>query len=143
MQFFTQQSVILTTLVVMIFGFLWYSVLFNKAWLIGEGFTKKEISKRSKAYMLQINLYSMLAHGALVSVLALMFDILQVSSLKVAVSLGLLFAFGFIVITHFIDMIYTVRGEYSRKENQIKFLVSSGYYLCMVALASFVLFCLV
>jgi hypothetical protein len=69
-----------------------------------------------------------------------MFDILSVTTVKVAVCLGLLFAFGFIVTTRFIDMLYTAQGVHYDAKSQIRFLVSSGYYLCVVALMSFVLF---
>lgn len=143
MQFLTLESVGLATLTAFVFSFVWYVVFFEKAWLVGEGITKHELPKRSKWYMIQINVYSFLAHGALTSVVALMFDLLQISTLKTAISLGLLFAFGFMVSTHFIDMLFTVHGEHFRRQNQIKFLVSSGYYITMIILVSTVLFLVV
>lgn len=139
--FFTPLPVILATLAAFGFGALWYSpLLFMKAWMKGEGVTKDQIPKRSVLYTLQINLYSLVAHGAIASVLAVMFDLVKVSSLDVAVSLGLLLGFGFIVTSRFIDMIYTVHGSHYEAKSQVKFLISSGYYLLVMAIMSAVLF---
>lgn len=139
--FFTPLPVILATLAAFGLGALWYSpFLFMKAWMRGEGVTKDQIPKRSVLYMLQINLYSLVAHGAIASVLAVMFDLVEVSSLDVAVSLGLLLGFGFIVTSRFIDMIYTVHGNHYEAKSQVKFLVSSGYYLFVMSTISAVLF---
>lgn len=141
MQFFIPTTVVIAT----VFGFLlrsiWFSpILFMKAWLLGEGITKKQLPKRSKLYILQINLYSFIAHGALTSVIALMFDFVQVSSFKVALSLGLLLTFGFIITTQFIDMIYTTEGTHWNGKHQVKFLINSLYYICVTVLISTVLF---
>ncbi len=134
-------TIVVATVCGFLFGSLWYSpVLFMNAWLMGEGLTKKDIPKRSVMYMIQINAYSFIAHGAIAGVLASMFELLQVASLKVAVALGLLLTFGFIVTTQYITMLYTVEGEHWNKKHQIKFLVNSGYYLCVVAIMSAVLF---
>lgn len=141
MNYLTYETVTLATCAGFIVGFVWYSpILFMNAWLYGQGITKETMPKRSKAYMIQINLYSIIAHGAIASVVALMFDVLQVSTLKVAVTLGMLLTFGFIVTTHYIDMLYTVDGTHWNKRAQIKFLVHAGYYLCAVSVMSAVLF---
>lgn len=141
MHFFTPSTILIAAVFGFLLGSIWYSpYMFMKAWLMGQGITPKELPKRGILYMIQINVYSFIAHTALASVLALMFDLLQINSLKVAVSLGLLLTFGFIVTTHFIDMIYSVRGEHWRRENQVKFLVVSGYYLSMTAIVSSILF---
>ena len=143
MQFFTPTIILIATVSGFVFGALWYSpLLFMKAWLMGEGITKNERPKRSKLYLAQINLYSFIAHGAIASVLALIFDLLQIASLKVAVSLGVLLALGLIVTTHYIDMLYTVDGVHWNRKSQIKFLVNSGYYICVVGIISSVLFLL-
>jgi Protein of unknown function (DUF1761) len=137
--FFTPTAIIAATLSGFFFGFIWYSpFLCMRAWMFGEGIT--EAPKRSKKYIAISNLYSLVAHGCMTSVLALMFSLLNISSLESMMSLGLLLAFGFIVTTRFIDMIYTVQGFHYEKRSQIKFLVSSGYYLSAVSVISFVLY---
>jgi uncharacterized membrane protein YagU involved in acid resistance len=96
--FFTPSVIFIATVAAFIVGALWYSpLLFMRAWLRGEGITKEQLPKRTTAYMIQINLYSLIAHGAIASVLAVIFNVLSVASLKVAISLGLLLAFGFVV----------------------------------------------
>lgn len=99
-----------------------------------------QVPKRSNTYLIQINVYSLIAHGAIASVLAILFDLLMVSTLKGAVSLGLLLGFGFIATTRFIDMIYTTKGQHYEKQSQVKFLVGAGYYITVIALMSVVLF---
>jgi len=141
MQYFVFQSIAIASVAGFVFGALWYSpILFMHAWLYGEGTTKAETPKRSKLYLLQTNLYSLVAHGAVASVLALLFDLLEVPSLKVAVSLGLLVSIGFIVTTRYIDMLYTVHENHWSRRSQVKFLVSSGYYMVLISIMSSVLF---
>lgn len=141
MEYLTSTTIVLATITGFLFGAIWYSpILFMNAWLLGQGVTKKELPKRSKIYMLQINLYSFIAHGAIASVLALMFELLQVATLKVSISLGVLLAIGFIVTTHYIDMLYTIEGTHWNRKSQVKFLVNSGYYICVTAIMSAVLF---
>ena len=139
--FFTPLSILITTCVGFAIGALWYSpFLFMKPWLVGEGLTKDKLPKRSSRYMAVTHMYSLIAHGAIASVLAIAFDLLSVSSLKAAVSLGLLFAFGFVVTTRFIDMVYTTQGSHYEMRAQLKFLVSAGYYLAVITVMSLVLF---
>lgn len=141
MQFFTPITILIATSAGFLFGTIWYSPwIFLNAWLIGNKITKAELPKRSKIYNTQIAMYSLVTHGCIAAVLALLFDIAQVATLKVAVSLGLLITFGFIVTTQFMDMIYTTEGVHYDKPTQIKFLVSSGYYLGLVIVMSVTLF---
>lgn len=139
--FFTPTHVLAATIAGFLVGAVWFSpVLFMKAWLKGEGVTKDQMPKRTIAYMIQINLYSLIAHGAIASVLAVIFDVLAVNSLMLAVVIGLLLVFGFVVTTRFIDMVYTPKGKHYEMQSQIKFLVNAGYYLAVVAVMSAVLF---
>ena len=139
--FFTPSIILIATVAGFVVGALWFSpLLFMKAWLRGEGVTKDQLPKRSTVYMVQINLYSFVAHAAITSVLAIVFSLLGVSSLKAAISVGLLLAFGFIVAPRFIDMVYTTNGKHYEAKSQIKFLVASGYYLAVVTVISIVLF---
>ena len=139
--FFTPLSIFIATCAGFFVGALWYSpVLFMKAWMKGEGITKEHLPKRSKLYLFQVNLYSFVAHGAIASVLAVIFELLAIPSLFAAGSLGLLLSFGFIVTTRFVDMIYTTSGNHYEAKSQIRFLVSSGYYLTTVLVMSTVLF---
>lgn len=143
MQFFIPTSIVAATVIGFIFGSIWFSpVLFLKALFIGEGVTEKDLPKRSKVYIAQVALYSFVTHGVIASVLALMFDLLQVSSLKIALSVGLLLTLGFIVSKNFMDMIYSLKEEHFRKKNQIKFLVNSGYYIFSIMCMSATLFLL-
>ena len=139
--FFTPITIILATCAGFAVGFVWYSpFLFMNAWLKGEGLTKSSIPKRSSEYMLRVQVYSLIAHGAIASVLALVYDLLSVATLKVAVSLALLLALGFVVTTRFVDMVYTTKGVHYDMQSQVKFLVSSGYYLLTFLVMGAVLF---
>ncbi len=139
--FFTPVHVLLATVAGFLVGAVWFSpVLFMKAWLRGEGITKEQVSKRTTVYMLQINAYSFIAHAAMASVLAVIFDVLAVNSLSLAIVLGLLITFGFVVTTKFIDMVYTPLGKHYEARHQIKFLVNVGYYLAVTIVMSSVLF---
>ena len=139
--FFTPFTICIATFTGFVFGFLWYSpMLFAKAWMRGEGITKETAPKRSPKELLVINLYSFIAHGAIASTLAVMCEVLTVTSLKVTLALGLLLTFGLIVTTRFVDMVYTVQGRHYDARAQIKFLVSSGYYLATVTIMMMTLF---
>ena len=139
--FFTPEVIFITTVVGFAFGGLWYSkMLFMKSWLKGIGMTEDHLPKRSKKYMTTTMAYAFIAHGVIASTLALMFEVLAIDTLKNAVSLGLLFGFGFIVTTRFIDMVYTVSGSHYEMRPQLNFLVSAGYYASLLALMSAVMF---
>ncbi len=139
--FFTPIHIFWATLAGFAVGAVWFSpVLFMKAWLKGEGVTKDQVPKRSGMYLAQINAYSFVAHGAMASVLAVIFDVLFVKTLALALTLGLLITFGFVVSTKFIEMIYTMKGKHYEAQSQIKFLVQSGYYLTVVSVMAWVLF---
>ncbi len=139
--FFTPAHVFLATIAGFIVGTVWYSpVLFMNVWLKGEGTSKEKMPKRTSTYMIQVNVYSFIAHGAIASVLAILYDILGVRSATLAVIVGLLLTFGFIVTTRFIDMVYTPHGKHYELQSQIKFLVNSGYYLLVISVMSTVLF---
>jgi hypothetical protein len=141
--FFTPLSIFITTCAGFAVGAVWYSpLLFINAWMKGEGIIKSQLPKRGTGDVIKIQIYSFIAHGAMASVLAIIFDLLSITSLKVAVSLGLLLAFGFIVTTRFVDMIYTVHGNHYEANSQARFLVASGYYLVVVAVMSATLFLL-
>ncbi len=143
MEYLTLTTIVLASIIGFMFGAIWYSpFLFVNAWLKGQGLTKSDLPKRSKLYMLQINLYSLIAHGSIASVLAVMFDLLQITSIKVAVSLGVLFAFGFVVTTSFIEMVYSLKENHFSMKPQLKFLVNSGYYICVMGIMSAIIFLL-
>jgi hypothetical protein len=139
--FFTPLHVLCATVAGFLVGSVWFSpVLFMKAWLKGEGVSKDQMPKRTTAYMVQINTYSFIAHAAIASVLAVMFDILTIRSLSLAIIIASLLTFGFVVTTQFISMVYTPKGKHYEMQSQIKFLVNAGYYLVVVAVMSSVLF---
>lgn len=137
MQFFIPTTIFIATVFGFLFGAIWFSpVLFMKAWMMGQGVVKGSLPKRSKVYIFQIGLYSLLAHGAMTAVLALVFDLLEVTTYKVASSLGALLTLGFIVTTQYIEMLYSPEETHWSKKNQIKFLVNAGYYICVVVVIS-------
>ena len=139
--FLTPLPVFLATLASFIFGGLWYSpVLFQKTWMKVQGITKDTMPKRSARYNFQINLYSFVAHGCMVAVLAVLFDLMEVATLTAAVALGAILAIGFIITTRYIDMLYTVDGTHWERRSQMKFLLSAGYYFGAVVVMSAVLF---
>jgi hypothetical protein len=141
--YFTPTTIFITTVSGFLVGAVWFSpVLFMKAWLQGEGITKEQVSKRSTTYTLQVNAYSFVAHGALAAVLAVMFDVLAISSLTLALTIGLLLTLGFVATTRFIEMVYTPQGKHYDARSQIKFLVHTGYYMAVVSVMSIVLFAL-
>jgi hypothetical protein len=139
--FFTTQGILWATIVGFGFGALWYSpMLFINAWLKGIGMTKEHLPHRSKRYMATTMTYAFVAHGAIAATLATMFDIAEIDTLKNAVYLGLFLSFGFVATTRFIDMVYTVSGSHYEMRPQLNFLVSAGYYVCLSAVMSAVLF---
>lgn len=142
--FFTPLHIFIATCAGFAVGMVWYSpVLFLHAWQKVEGATQEKPPKRTLLYAVQTHAYSFIAHGAMTSVLAIIFDLLGVSSLKATVSLGLLLVFGFIITVKFTEMVYTQVGKHYEKNAQIKFLIASGYYLVSVAVISVVLSLLV
>jgi nitrate reductase NapE component len=139
--FFTPLHVIVAAGAGFLVGVFWYSpLLFLRAWLSAEGVSLQSASKRTILYIAQTHLYSFIAHVALTSVLAVLFDILAVTSFTVALSLGLLLTFGFCITVLFVQMVYTPTGNHYDKKAQIKFLVSAGHYLVTIGVISSVLF---
>ena len=139
--FFTLEVIFITTLVGFIFGWLWYSpILFVKAWMKGLGVSKDQMPHRSSKYKLQTMAYTFIAQGAMAATLAVVFDIVQITTMKSALSLGLLLGLGFIVTTRFIDMVHTVSGSHYEMRPQLNFLVSAGYYASLMTLMSAVMF---
>lgn len=139
--YLTPSNIIVAALVAFAYGALWYSpILFINVWMKGEGMTKETLPKRTPLYLLQTNLYSLISLGAMASVLAIIFDLLAVPTLKAAIALALLLGFGLVVTTRFMDMIYTVHGKHYEARSQIRFLLSSSYYLGTIVVLTVVLF---
>ena len=138
--FFTPLPIISATIASFIFGALWYSpLLFRGPWLKVNHLTEGTIPKRPFPYMISVHVYSLVAHGCIAAVLALIFDLVDVRTFKVALSLGGLLALGFIVATKYIDMLFTLDGTHWERRSQIKFLIGAGYYVCTVLLMTGVL----
>lgn len=139
--FLTTQGIIGATVAAFIFGSIYYSpLMFLNVWLKINNVTKTALPKRSKGYMVGVQLYSFLAHGAMVAVTALIFEVAGVTTLKMASSIGALLALGFIVTTRYIDMLYTLDDTHYSKRSQIKFLLNAGYYVLTVLIISCTLF---
>jgi hypothetical protein len=129
--FFTPSVIFIGTVAGFMFGALWYGLLFSKAYMFGQGVTKDTAPKRPKKYILQLNVYSLLAHGGIATTFAALFDILQIQDMKTALYMTLFVTFGLIVTVKFLDLIYTAHGTHYEKRPQVQFLVGSGYYICM------------
>jgi hypothetical protein len=133
-------TIFLATCVGFLVGWAWYSpLMFMNLWLTGKGITKDKLPKRSSMYLVKTNLYSFIAHFCMSMTLAVLFSLLSVTSPFVAVSVGAMLAFGFIVSSRFVDMMYTVEGEHYDKRNQIHFLVNSSYYVVTVSVMAYML----
>lgn len=142
--FLTIEGVFLATLAAFVLGALWYSpLLFMNLWIKGKGLTPESLPKRSRTYMATTMTYSFIAHGCIAAVLAIVLEVTQPETLKIALSLSALLAIGFMVSARFIDMVYTVDGKHYDLKNQINFVVTSLYYIAVVLLMTTVLFCLV
>jgi len=139
--FFTPLHVIVAAGSGFLVGAVWYSpLLFLRVWLSVEGVSSQNAPKRTTLYIVQTHLYSFVAHVALTAVLAILFDLLAVSTFIIALTLGLLLTFGFIITVLFTQMVYTPTGNHYDKKAQIKFLVSAGHYLVTIGVISSVLF---
>jgi hypothetical protein len=129
--FFTPSVISAGAVAGFLVGSIWYTVLFGRAYMYGVGMTKETLPKRSVRYMVQIMLYSFIAHIGIASTIAVVLDLLAIETLSVALYMTLFLTFGFIVTTKFMDLIYTVHGAHYEKRPQVNFLVHTGYYLCM------------
>ena len=140
--FLTPQGIIGATIVAFVFGALYYSpIMFLNVWLkVSRKFPHNELPKQKAFYVVSVHLYSLVAHGAIAAVLALMLDVAGVTTLKMALSIGALLSLGFIVTTRYIDMLYVVDDVHYSKQSQIKFLLSAGYYFSVILIMSTVLF---
>lgn len=133
-------SIFIATCAGFLVGFVWYSpYICMNLWLKGKGVTKETLPVRSRTYIAQTNVYSFIAHLCIALTLSVVFTLLSVKDVKTAVTLGTLLAFGFIVSSRFVDMLYTVDGVHYDKKNQSLFLVTSGYYITTVAVMSYTL----
>lgn len=139
--YITFTGILSATLAAFILGALWYSPpLFMNLWLKGKGITAETLPKRSKRYIGVTMFYAFIAHACIATVLAVVLEITQPETMKVALSLSALLAVGFMVSTRFIDMVYTVDGKHYDVKNQINFAVNSLYYIAIVPLMASVLF---
>ncbi len=137
----TFTGILLATCAAYVLGALWYSpLLFMNLWLKGKGVTAESLPKRSRLYMATIMSYAFIAHACIATVLAVVLEVTQPETMKVALSLSVLLAVGFMVSARFIDMVYTVEGKHYDLKNQINFVVTSLYYVAIVLLMAAVLF---
>lgn len=137
----TFTGILLATCAAYVLGALWYSpLLFMNLWLKGKGVTVESLPKRSKLYMTTIMSYAFIAHACIATVLAVVLEVTQPETMKVALSLSALLAVGFMVSARFIDMVYTVEGKHYDLKNQTNFVITSLYYVAIVLLMAAVLF---
>ncbi len=139
--YITFTGIFLASLAAFVLGAFWYSpLLFMNLWLKGKGVTVESLPKRSKLYMTTIMSYAFIAHACIATVLAVVLEVTQPETMKVALSLSALLAVGFMVSARFIDMVYTVEGKHYDLKNQTNFVITSLYYVAIVLLMAAVLF---
>ena len=84
--------------------------------------------------------YSLILHAVLAVILSLMLSVLAPTSMEMALVFSSLFSVGIIVITRFIDLIYSTSGTFNSVQNQKKFLISSLYYIILFAVMTVVVY---
>ncbi len=139
--YFTFTPVTLASIVAFLFGWLWYSeVLFMKWWLDGMKMTKATMPHRPKGYMMKVMVYTFIVGFAMNGVLAFLLDILQPDTLKLAMSYSVLLALGTISLRNFQEMLHSAPETFWGMEAQKRFFVDTGYYVCMFALSTLVMY---
>lgn len=134
-------SVLCAGVVVFLFGWLWYSpALFMKPWLDGMNMKKGDMPKRSNFYMWHCMAYQFAVSLLMVTVLAFFIDIAQLTSLYQALAFAELLALGIIGLKNFSDMLYTMPETFWSFRAQKKFLVDTGFYVAMFAIAVLVMY---
>ena len=126
-------------------GIAWYSpILFTKPWLDGLGKTKEEVMRpqthKTKRYMWSLMVYTFAVTIAIAFTLDLFIVLTGVTTFLEFLQISMLLAFGFIVTTRFIDMLYTLDKPFWSIPAQKLFFVNAGYYVAMVLLMGTVLF---
>ena len=102
--------------------------------------SKESMPSRTAGYMTKVMIYTFVVGLAMNSVLAFILDILQPETLKQALSMSLLLALGVIGLRNFSDMLHTMLGNFWGIRSQKKFFVDTGYYVCMFALSTLVMY---
>ena len=133
--------VLLAGITAFIFGWLWHSeILFMKWWLEGAKITKADMAGKSKGYHMKVMIYTFVVVFVMNGVLAFLLDILQPETLCQALSLSTIISLGIIGLRNFVDMIYTAPENFWGIRAQKKFFVDTGYYVCMFALSTLVMY---
>ena len=139
--YYTFLPILLAGIVGFLFGWLWHSENFiMKWWLEGMKITKADMSGRPKGYHMKVMVYTFIVIFVMNGVLAFLLDILQPENLKQALSFSALIALGIIGMRNFVDMIYTAPENFWGMRAQKKFFVDTGYYVCMFALSTLVMY---
>ena len=102
--------------------------------------TKADFAHKSKGYMMKVMVYTFFLGFVMNGVLALLLDILHPETLKVAVAYSALIALGIIGLRNFQDMVHSAPEYFWDLRVQKKFFVDTGYYVCMFALSTLVMY---
>lgn len=139
--FLTPLAIISAGVSAFLFGWLWYSkAFFMKWWLEGNGIKKEQMPERKKVYQYQVMIYTFVIGTLMTAVLAIILELSQVQSLRQALAMSMLVAVGIIGLKNFSDMLYTMPESYWSPKAQKKFFVDTGYYVCMFAIATLVMY---
>jgi hypothetical protein len=138
--FFNWMTIVSAAIIGLFVGTLWHSVICKRWSLEGEGLTLETVPKRSVAYKWKVTSYGLLVHGVLAATLAIILDIVESDSLRMALYTSLLVSVGIVSATRFIDLLNSPIGTYNSGRNQKKFLVSAAYYIVLFAVMSIVMY---
>ena len=139
--FLTPLSIVCAGIAAFLFGWLWYSkMFFMKWWLEGNGVNKNSLPERKKQYMVQVMTYTFIIGTSMTAVLSIILELSQVESLKQALAMSMLIAVGMIGLKNFMEMLHTMPETYFSVKAQKKFFVDTGYYVCMFAIATIVMY---
>jgi hypothetical protein len=138
--FFNWMAVVSAAVIGLFVGMLWHSVIFKRWYLEGEGLTLETLPKKTTSYKWRVLTYSLLLHGVLAVTLAIILDIVEPDSLRMALYTSLLLSVGIVSATRFIDLLNSPVGTYNSGRNQKKFLVSATYYIVLFAVMTIVMY---
>lgn len=108
----------ITTVALFALAFLWFGPLFGKKWMKLNGITKKNAEKS----MLVPSAKELVSTFIMVSVIAYLLSMLQITDLKEAASLGAMLAIGFLVTNEYSKVIWA-------KGSSELFLINAGFGL--------------
>ena len=120
-------------------GWLWYSpMLFAKPWIEAMGKNEADMQNMSKDQM-RTMAYGFISTVITAYSLAVLFLLVEPTTLWQAIQVSLFACFGFVVVTKFTGLIYESNEPHWSKRPQFLFLIGSGYQILSFTLITLVL----